>query len=116
MEQSTPSPRRTRTSNATKHPGLPDAAPRRRSHAEKVADDAHQSELQALQNAKALHTLANIASIEEAMEASQQAKHTTTKNGVRPTKPRTMTAKDGVMPVVVPKGKHGLGYLEVSAN
>jgi hypothetical protein len=105
MKQSTASPRRTRTTNATKHPGLLDAPSRRRSRAEKVADDAHQSELQALQNAKALHTLDTIASVEEAMEASQQAKRSTIKNGVRPTKPRTMTVKDGVMAAVVPKGK-----------
>ena len=105
MEQCTPSPRRTRVTNATKHPGLPDAPPRWRSHAEKVADDAHQSELLALQNAKAIHTLDNIASIKEAMQASQQAKHATTQNGVRPSKARTMMAKDGVVPAVIPKGK-----------
>ena len=87
MEQCTLSPRRTRVTNATKHPGLPDAPPRWRSHAEKVADDAHQSELLALQNAKAIHTLDNITSIEEAMQASQQAKRATTQNGVCHPKP-----------------------------
>ena len=105
MEQYTPSPRRTRVTNATKHPGLPDAPPRWRSHAKKVADNAHQSKLLALQNAKAIHTLDNITSIKEAMQASQQAKCATTQNGVRPSKARTMTAKDGVVPAVILKGK-----------
>ena len=97
------SPCRTRATNATKHPGLPDAPASRRSHADMVADNAHQSELQALQEAKALHTLDNIASVEGGMKASQQVKHTTTKKGVRPIKPRSV--KDGATAAVVPKGK-----------
>ena len=97
------SPRRTRMSNTTKHPGLLDAPARQRSHAEKAADEAHQSELQALRDAKALNALDNITSVEEAMEASQQAQRTLTKKGVCPSKSRTV--KDGVTVAVVPKGK-----------
>ena len=97
------SPRRTRATNATKHPSLPDAPASRRSHADMVADNAHQSELQALQEAKALHTLDNIVSVEGGMKALQQVKHTTTKKGVCPIKPRSV--KDGATAAVVPKGK-----------
>ena len=96
------SSRRTRVTNASKHPGLPDAPARRRSHAEKTADDAEQSELQAMQEAKALRTLDTIASVEESMGASQQTKGATVKNGVRPTTPRSV--KHGVAAANVPKG------------
>ena len=107
MEQCTPSPRRTRVTNATKHPGLPDAPPRWRSHAEKVADDAHQSELLALQNAKAIHTYLGQYHIHRGSDASfTTGEACDNSKWCLPSKARTMTAKDGVVPAVILKGKH----------
>lgn len=97
------STRRTRMSNATKHPGLPDAPTKRRSHAEKLADDVEQSELQAAQQTKVQLTLEKIASVKEAMEASQDAKCLAMKKGTRPSRPRSV--KEGVAAANVPQGQ-----------
>jgi hypothetical protein len=93
----------TRASNAQKHPGLPDAPPKRRTPAEKQSDKAQQSEFQALKEAKTLLTLANIAASEAGMEAAQSAKHSASRNlkGIRLT--ANSTAKESVTAAVVPK-------------
>lgn len=104
MQSSLTSPRRTRTSNASKHPGLPDAVPKRRSHTEKLADDAERIEFQAMQHQKALLTLDTIASIEEDMEASQSTKRAAMKKGVRPAKKAVpVSAKASVAAADIPK-------------
>ena len=89
-------PRCTRTQNASRHPGLLDAPAKCRSPAEKNADDQQQLEIQATNEANALLTIDNLASLEEVMEASQGAEHTELKNlkGVRPRKP----TKKGTIP------------------
>lgn len=93
----------TRASNSTKHPGLPDAPAKRRTPTEKMADDAHLLELQATKDANAILTLDNLASVEEAMEASQAAKRTASKKGVRP--PMKRSVKEGVTAADIPKGR-----------
>lgn len=94
--------RRTRVSNADKHPGLPDAPAKRRSHSEKLADDAQKMEHQLKQQNKSLLTLATIASAEEAMEKTQSAKRAT-KKGIRPTPTqRRANIKDSVAAASVP--------------
>lgn len=104
MEPSTPLPsRRTRATNAAKHPGLPDAPAKRRTAAEKLADDAELLELQATKDTTAILTLNRLASVEEAMEASQTAQRMASKKGIRPKIKRSI--KDGVTAADVPKGR-----------
>ena len=101
--QPTTCSRRTRASNTQKHLGLPDAPPKRCTPAEKQSDEAQQSELQALKEAKALLVLANIAASKAGMEAAQSAKRSASRNlkGICP--PVKSTAKESVTAAVVPK-------------
>ena len=103
--QPTTCSRRTRASNAQKHPGLPDAPPKQRTPTEKQSDEAQQLELQALKEAKALLTLANITASEAGMEAAQSAKRSASRNlkGIRPIV--KSSAKESVTAAVVPKGR-----------
>ena len=104
---SQPSFHRTRASNTQKHPGLLDAPPKRRTPAERKSDKAQQLELQALKEAKALLTLANIADSEAEMETAQSAKRSASRNlkGIRPT--AQSSAKESV--TGDPKGRLYLG-------
>ncbi|KAF8119395.1 hypothetical protein EV363DRAFT_1198796 [Boletus edulis] len=107
MQASTTEPnssRRTRAGNASKHPGQPDVPAKRRTPAQKQADDAHLLDHESMKNANALLTLANIASVEEAMETSQTAKRTAAaKKGVRPSTKKSI--KDGASAANIPAGK-----------
>ena len=104
---SQPSSHWTRASNTQKHPGLLDAPPKQRTPAERKSDKAQQLELQALKEAKALLTLANIADSEAEMETAQSAKCSASRNlkGIHPT--AQSSAKESV--TGDPKGRLYLG-------
>lgn len=90
------STRRTRQSNADKHPGLPDAPAKRRTHSEKLAHDTERMEMQVMQHNEALSALATISSVEAEMGAAQLAKRALApaKKGIRPAE--KASAKDSV--------------------
>lgn len=100
-----PTSHRIRASNAAKHLGLLDTPAKWCIPAKKRSDEAQQLELQALKDAKALLTLHDIATTEEAMKAFQSAKHLASRNlkGIRPTTKKP--AKSGATAAVIPKGK-----------
>lgn len=84
------SPRRTRPSNATKRLGLPDLPVKKRTRAEKQADERSLADKRATKAAKAKAAIEHIGRLEQSMETNQAAAIAP----VKPVRPRLKTAKE----------------------